>query len=102
MLKNITLVESVCSASVSSYSNSIITKSLRQPLRLSLRFGVDCQTVESSADTVVPAYSETRRHCIFQSDLLLFSCAGAHQSLQRVCPCRDYMKGQVALCKDCL
>ncbi|XP_061653448.1 alpha-1,6-mannosylglycoprotein 6-beta-N-acetylglucosaminyltransferase A isoform X2 [Phyllopteryx taeniolatus] len=66
------------------------------------RFGVDCQTVESSADTVVPAYSETRHHCIFQSDLLLFSCAGAHQSLKRVCPCRDYMKGQVALCKTCL
>lgn len=71
-------------------------------LCLYLRFGVDCQTVESSADTVVPAYSQSRRHCIFQSDLLLFSCAGAHQSLQRVCPCRDYMKGQVALCKDCL
>lgn len=67
-----------------------------------VRFGVDCQTVESSTDTVVPAYSDTHRHCIFQSDLLLFSCAGAHQSLRRVCPCRDYMKGQVALCKDCL
>nr|XP_046237657.1 alpha-1,6-mannosylglycoprotein 6-beta-N-acetylglucosaminyltransferase A [Scatophagus argus]XP_046237658.1 alpha-1,6-mannosylglycoprotein 6-beta-N-acetylglucosaminyltransferase A [Scatophagus argus] len=66
------------------------------------RFGVDCQTVESSADTLVPAYSPTRHHCIFQSDLLLFSCAGAHPSLQRICPCRDYMKGQVALCKDCL
>uniref|UniRef100_A0A8P4K4H1 alpha-1,6-mannosyl-glycoprotein 6-beta-N-acetylglucosaminyltransferase n=1 Tax=Dicentrarchus labrax TaxID=13489 RepID=A0A8P4K4H1_DICLA len=66
------------------------------------RFGVDCQTVESSADTVVPAYSESRHHCIFQSDLLLFSCAGAHPSLQRICPCRDYMKGQVALCKTCL
>lgn len=64
------------------------------------RFGMDCQTVESSADTVVPAYSETRHHCIFQSDLLLFSCAGAHSTLQRICPCRDYMKGQVALCKD--
>uniref|UniRef100_A0A3Q0SRS4 alpha-1,6-mannosyl-glycoprotein 6-beta-N-acetylglucosaminyltransferase n=1 Tax=Amphilophus citrinellus TaxID=61819 RepID=A0A3Q0SRS4_AMPCI len=66
------------------------------------RFGVDCQTVESSGDTVVPAYSETRHHCIFQSDLLLFSCAGAHPTLRRICPCRDYMKGQVALCKDCL
>ncbi|KAM4602170.1 alpha-1,6-mannosylglycoprotein 6-beta-N-acetylglucosaminyltransferase A [Polymixia lowei] len=66
------------------------------------RFRVDCQTVESSADTLVPAYSETRRHCIFQSDLLLFSCAGAHPSLKRICPCRDYMKGQVALCKGCL
>ncbi|XP_077583132.1 alpha-1,6-mannosylglycoprotein 6-beta-N-acetylglucosaminyltransferase A isoform X2 [Stigmatopora nigra] len=66
------------------------------------RHGVDCQTVESSADTVVPAYGITRQHCIFQSDLLLFSCAGAHQSLNRICPCRDYMKGQVALCKSCL
>lgn len=69
---------------------------------LFVRFGVSCNTVESSADTVVPAYSQTRHHCIFQSDLLLFSCAGAHQTLRRICPCRDYMKGQVALCKDCL
>lgn len=72
------------------------------PLCLPARWGVACQTVESSADTVVPAYSESRKHCVLQSDLLLFSCAGAHQSLRRVCPCRDYMKGQVALCKDCL
>ncbi|KAL2087901.1 hypothetical protein ACEWY4_016729 [Coilia grayii] len=66
------------------------------------RFGVDCQTVESSGDTVVPAFNEARKHCVFQSDLLLFSCAGAHASLKRVCPCRDYMKGQVALCQNCL
>ncbi|KAK7893609.1 hypothetical protein WMY93_022761 [Mugilogobius chulae] len=58
------------------------------------RYGLECQTVESSADTVVPAYSESRRHCIFQSDLLLFSCAGAHPTLKRICPCRDYKKGQ--------
>lgn len=69
---------------------------------LPVRFGVDCQTVESSGDTVVPAYNQARHHCIFQSDLLLFSCAGAHPTLHRICPCRDYMKGQVALCKDCL
>lgn len=66
------------------------------------RYGVECKTVESASDIVVPAYSESARHCVFQSDLLLFSCAGAHQSLTRICPCRDYMKGQVALCKDCL
>ncbi|XP_023677419.1 alpha-1,6-mannosylglycoprotein 6-beta-N-acetylglucosaminyltransferase A [Paramormyrops kingsleyae] len=66
------------------------------------RFGVDCQTAESSSDTLVPAYSESRKHCIFQADLLLFSCAGAHPSLKRICPCRDYRKGQVALCHDCL
>uniref|UniRef100_A0A672Q982 alpha-1,6-mannosyl-glycoprotein 6-beta-N-acetylglucosaminyltransferase n=1 Tax=Sinocyclocheilus grahami TaxID=75366 RepID=A0A672Q982_SINGR len=66
------------------------------------RYGVECKTVESTSDIVVPAFSESVRHCVFQSDLLLFSCAGAHQSLTRICPCRDYMKGQVALCKDCL
>ncbi|XP_023678110.1 alpha-1,6-mannosylglycoprotein 6-beta-N-acetylglucosaminyltransferase A-like [Paramormyrops kingsleyae] len=66
------------------------------------RFGVDCQTVESLDDIVVPAYNKEQRHCVFQSDLLLFSCAGAHPSLTRICPCRDYMKGQVALCQGCL
>uniref|UniRef100_A0AAR2KFQ3 alpha-1,6-mannosyl-glycoprotein 6-beta-N-acetylglucosaminyltransferase n=1 Tax=Pygocentrus nattereri TaxID=42514 RepID=A0AAR2KFQ3_PYGNA len=58
--------------------------------------------LESVGDIVVPAFSASARHCVLQSDLLLFSCAGAHHSLQRVCPCRDYMKGQVALCKGCL
>ncbi|GAA6095016.1 alpha-1,6-mannosylglycoprotein 6-beta-N-acetylglucosaminyltransferase A [Tachysurus ichikawai] len=66
------------------------------------RFGVECRTVESAGDIVVPAFGESSRHCVLQADLLLFSCAGAHPSLQRICPCRDYMKGQVALCKDCL
>ncbi|KAG7270945.1 hypothetical protein CRUP_033682 [Coryphaenoides rupestris] len=66
----------------------------QKPLREEGLVGVDCQTVESKADTLVPAYSEARRHCVFQQDLLLFSCAGAHPSLQRICPCRDYMKGQ--------
>lgn len=80
------------------FANWVLLTELLNPVR----FGVDCQTVESSADTMVPAYSQARHHCIFQSDLLLFSCAGAHPSLQRICPCRDYMKGQVALCKDCL
>lgn len=73
------------------------------PLSISCgRYGVECKTVESANDIVVPAFSESVQHCVFQSDLLLFSCAGAHQSLTRICPCRDYMKGQVALCKDCL
>ncbi|XP_069080776.1 alpha-1,6-mannosylglycoprotein 6-beta-N-acetylglucosaminyltransferase A [Pleurodeles waltl] len=67
-----------------------------------LKFGVECQSVESANDIVVPSFDEKRRHCVFQGDLLLFSCAGSHPSHKRVCPCRDYMKGQVALCKDCL
>lgn len=81
------------------YSTVLISTLCRFPV---CRYGVECKTVDSANDIVVPAFSETSRHCVFQSDLLLFSCAGAHQTLTRICPCRDYMKGQVALCKDCL
>ncbi|XP_039613233.1 alpha-1,6-mannosylglycoprotein 6-beta-N-acetylglucosaminyltransferase A [Polypterus senegalus] len=67
-----------------------------------IKYGVECLTGESTNDIVLPAYDEEKKHCIFQGDLLLFSCAGAHPNLKRVCPCRDYMKGQVALCTGCL
>ncbi|MGH0146573.1 UNVERIFIED_CONTAM: hypothetical protein FKN15_008373 [Acipenser sinensis] len=65
-----------------------------------LRYGIECQTVESTSDNVVPAYDEGRKHCVFQGDLLLFSCAGAHPNLKRICPCRDYMKGQTEACSS--
>uniref|UniRef100_A0A8D0C6L4 alpha-1,6-mannosyl-glycoprotein 6-beta-N-acetylglucosaminyltransferase n=1 Tax=Salvator merianae TaxID=96440 RepID=A0A8D0C6L4_SALMN len=67
-----------------------------------LKYNIECHTVESANDIVVPSFDERRKHCVFQGDLLLFSCAGSHPNLSRICPCRDYLKGQVALCKDCL
>ncbi|OCT63353.1 hypothetical protein XELAEV_180444491mg, partial [Xenopus laevis] len=66
------------------------------------KFGVHCQSTETASDIVVPSLDEKRNHCVLQGDLLLFSCAGSNSNHKRVCPCRDYMKGQVALCKDCL
>ncbi|XP_038607466.1 alpha-1,6-mannosylglycoprotein 6-beta-N-acetylglucosaminyltransferase A [Tachyglossus aculeatus] len=66
------------------------------------RFDVDCRSVESASDITVPSFDVRRKHCVLQGDLLLFSCAGAHPTVHRVCPCRDYRKGQVALCRDCL
>ncbi|KAM9346889.1 alpha-1,6-mannosylglycoprotein 6-beta-N-acetylglucosaminyltransferase A-like [Symphorus nematophorus] len=66
-------------------------------------YGVDCQTSElSDSDLVFPAYSSSFKHCVFQSDPLLFSCVRSHQTLTRVCPCRDYIKDQIALCKACV
>ncbi|KAF3842902.1 hypothetical protein F7725_001751 [Dissostichus mawsoni] len=63
---------------------------------------VDCQTSEFSASGLVfPAYNSTQ-HCWFQSDPLLFSCVRSDESLTRVCPCRDFIKDQIALCKDCI
>ncbi|XP_040057279.2 alpha-1,6-mannosylglycoprotein 6-beta-N-acetylglucosaminyltransferase A-like [Gasterosteus aculeatus] len=65
--------------------------------------GVDCQTSElSDSQLVFPAFNRHRKHCVFQSDPLLFSCVRSDRSLTRICPCRDYIKEQIALCKACI
>ncbi|XP_073926717.1 alpha-1,6-mannosylglycoprotein 6-beta-N-acetylglucosaminyltransferase A isoform X3 [Castor canadensis] len=67
-----------------------------------LKYEVICQSSEIAKDILVPSFDPKSKHCVFQGDLLLFSCAGAHPRHRRICPCRDFIKGQVALCKDCL
>ncbi|KAM6972584.1 alpha-1,6-mannosylglycoprotein 6-beta-N-acetylglucosaminyltransferase B-like [Aplochiton taeniatus] len=63
---------------------------------------VHCEVVEAEMNHVLPAFSEPRRECGLQRDPLLFSCAGHSPKYRRLCPCRDYRRGQVALCRDCL
>uniref|UniRef100_A0A147AI28 alpha-1,6-mannosyl-glycoprotein 6-beta-N-acetylglucosaminyltransferase n=1 Tax=Fundulus heteroclitus TaxID=8078 RepID=A0A147AI28_FUNHE len=64
---------------------------------------IACQTSEfSDRQVVFPAYNSTSNHCLFQLDPLLYSCVRSDPSLCRVCPCRDYLKDQVALCKACI
>ncbi|KAM6979069.1 alpha-1,6-mannosylglycoprotein 6-beta-N-acetylglucosaminyltransferase A-like isoform 1-T2 [Tautogolabrus adspersus] len=68
-------------------------------------YSVDCQiSAQSNISLVFPAYTNTfsNKSCVFQSDPLLFSCVRSHQSLIRICPCRDYIKDQIALCKACV
>ncbi|XP_039673109.1 alpha-1,6-mannosylglycoprotein 6-beta-N-acetylglucosaminyltransferase A-like [Perca fluviatilis] len=67
------------------------------------KYGVDCQTSEfSDSHLVFPAYNSSSKHCVLQSDPLLFSCVRSDQSLIRICPCRDYIKDQIALCQACI
>ncbi|XP_042350899.1 alpha-1,6-mannosylglycoprotein 6-beta-N-acetylglucosaminyltransferase A-like [Plectropomus leopardus] len=67
------------------------------------KYSVDCQTSElSDSHLVFPAYNSSSKHCLFQSDSLLFSCVRSDPALIRVCPCRDYIKDQIALCKACV
>ncbi|KAM8934674.1 alpha-1,6-mannosylglycoprotein 6-beta-N-acetylglucosaminyltransferase A [Pelodytes ibericus] len=66
------------------------------------KHGIQCLSTDTANDIVAPSIDQRRKHCVLQGDLLLFSCAGQHSTNKRICPCRDYMKGQVALCKDCL
>nr|XP_029492341.1 alpha-1,6-mannosylglycoprotein 6-beta-N-acetylglucosaminyltransferase B-like isoform X3 [Oncorhynchus nerka] len=63
---------------------------------------VQCEWVEAEINHIFPAFSVESSECGLQKDPLLFSCAGANTKYHRLCPCRDYRKGQVALCRDCL
>ncbi|KAM6905445.1 alpha-1,6-mannosylglycoprotein 6-beta-N-acetylglucosaminyltransferase B isoform 2-T2 [Xenentodon cancila] len=61
-----------------------------------------CEGMESEMNHILPAFSVEHGECGLQQDPLVFSCAGSSPKYQRLCPCRDYRDGQVALCKDCL
>ncbi|XP_030208543.1 alpha-1,6-mannosylglycoprotein 6-beta-N-acetylglucosaminyltransferase B [Gadus morhua] len=63
---------------------------------------VQCEALDSESNHVLPAFSVARRECSLQQDPLLFSCAGHSPRYRRLCPCRDFRRGQVALCRECL
>lgn len=66
------------------------------------RLDFQCEGVESEMNHLFPAFSAEHAECGLQQDPLLFSCAGSSPKYQRLCPCRDFVHGQVALCRDCL
>ncbi|CAG5119179.1 unnamed protein product [Candidula unifasciata] len=61
----------------------------------------DCQSMTHSANIYYPAFDTKSRACTTQDEPLLFSCVGGMDTLQRLCPCRDYIPGQTALCTSC-
>ncbi|XP_049716489.1 alpha-1,6-mannosylglycoprotein 6-beta-N-acetylglucosaminyltransferase B isoform X1 [Elephas maximus indicus] len=63
---------------------------------------VPCDSTESEMNHLYPAFAQPGQECYLQKDPLLFSCAGASTKYRRLCPCRDFRKGQVALCQACL
>ncbi|XP_058479414.1 alpha-1,6-mannosylglycoprotein 6-beta-N-acetylglucosaminyltransferase A-like isoform X2 [Solea solea] len=65
-------------------------------------YGIDCQTIEIAVKHVVAPAFDGDKHCVLQLDPLLFSCVRSSPSLLRICPCRDYIKDQIALCKTCI
>ncbi|XP_031559579.1 alpha-1,6-mannosylglycoprotein 6-beta-N-acetylglucosaminyltransferase A-like [Actinia tenebrosa] len=67
------------------------------------RAGFPCNTTrsEDTPSLVAPGYREDPPACLLQAQPLLFSCTATSPSTSRLCPCRDFKKGQVALCKSC-
>ncbi|MBN3322109.1 MGT5B acetylglucosaminyltransferase, partial [Atractosteus spatula] len=66
------------------------------------RMGANCSSTSAEVNHLFPAYNQRRRRCFLQREKLLFSCAGSGSLYRRLCPCRNYQQGQVALCKGCL
>ncbi|XP_069608214.1 alpha-1,6-mannosylglycoprotein 6-beta-N-acetylglucosaminyltransferase B [Ranitomeya imitator] len=65
------------------------------------QLGAQCESTESVMSHLYPAVSPSVRECYLQREPLLFSCAGQSTKFRRLCPCRDYHRGQIALCKHC-
>jgi alpha-1,3(6)-mannosylglycoprotein beta-1,6-N-acetyl-glucosaminyltransferase len=60
-----------------------------------------CASVAQRDDIYFPAWEAVGNNCVLQKERLLYSCVGAISDLKRICPCRDYIKGQTALCANC-
>nr|XP_012634373.2 alpha-1,6-mannosylglycoprotein 6-beta-N-acetylglucosaminyltransferase B [Microcebus murinus] len=67
-----------------------------------LKLQVPCDSTESEMNHLYPAFAQPGQECYLQKEPLLFSCAGSSTKYHRLCPCRDFRKGQVALCQGCL
>ncbi|XP_027706062.1 alpha-1,6-mannosylglycoprotein 6-beta-N-acetylglucosaminyltransferase B isoform X1 [Vombatus ursinus] len=67
-----------------------------------LKLNVSCDRTESEMNHLYPAFAQPGQECYLQKEPILYSCAGSNTKYRRLCPCRDFQKGQVALCQDCL
>ncbi|KAJ7340119.1 Alpha-1,6-mannosylglycoprotein 6-beta-N-acetylglucosaminyltransferase A [Desmophyllum pertusum] len=68
-----------------------------------IEHGFPCNTsrLEEVPSLIAPGFRPEPAACIVQTQALMFSCTGTSPSTMRLCPCRKYKKGQVALCVDC-
>jgi hypothetical protein len=63
--------------------------------------GIECPSIQYGHSVHAPSLVTSDSRCSLQKDKLLLSCAGSEKYVKRLCPCRQYRKGQVALCLSC-
>ncbi|XP_012941114.1 alpha-1,6-mannosylglycoprotein 6-beta-N-acetylglucosaminyltransferase A [Aplysia californica] len=66
-----------------------------------IRNFTECKSTGHSSNIYYPAVDPSSGACTRQDESLLFSCVGNMDSLRRLCPCRDFLSGQSALCVGC-
>ncbi|MBZ3882704.1 Alpha-1,6-mannosylglycoprotein 6-beta-N-acetylglucosaminyltransferase B [Sciurus carolinensis] len=69
-----------------------------------LQLQLPCDITKREMHHLYPALAQPGQECYLQKqkESLLSSCAGSSTKYQRLCPCCDFLKGQVALCQGCL
>ena len=60
-----------------------------------------CAKVSHSANIYYPSINTDKKECTVQEDEALFSCVGGRDHFRRLCPCRNYIPQQSALCVGC-
>ena len=63
--------------------------------------GASCSKSKEITGILYPSLNVVTSECELEKEELLFSCVGEHNELQRLCPCRNYIKDQTALCQGC-
>ena len=64
-------------------------------------FPCNASRLDEVPSLVAPGFQKEPKACIVQTQTLLFSCTGTSPTVMRLCPCRKFKKGQVALCDGC-
>ena len=67
-----------------------------------LKKHTSCTSTDRKASFVAPAVNSQGNVCTLQDEKLMFSCTANSPTFSRLCPCRDFIKGQVALCNGCI
>ncbi len=62
----------------------------------------NCSSTGSGVNHLYPARHKDHQTCYLQNEQMLFSCAGEDEQFERLCPCRTFIKHQIALCQSCL
>lgn len=70
------------------------------------QIGVTCEEIitpiASKSEIDYPGYQADTNKCFLQSVRYLFSCADRVTNVTMLCPCRDFIKRQTALCSKCV
>jgi len=64
--------------------------------------GKKCGIISFKRSLLAPYFNSRTGNCTLQTEPLLFSCVDSAPNHLRLCPCIDFIKEQVSLCKSCI